>query len=262
MFCKEAQKEVGQTIFVVVQHREPPIQIHETKSERLSASLTSAHERSPLAFLSLRRHRLSRLIPLLGTPPFGGGHHLSTCAFGTGLRLSAMVVAARVVLVCAVLVSSGTLNEMLEQAEDEATSGMGQVFSREQIESRVAAAVGHAGSASAALRDSDDWAAVMTGVTFAVGGVDDEILPYIAVGAAEAELKEAPGSKGMAVLHRKNRYAGLRVQVLQNQLVVLSGAESPVESRARQEAGLGPENALASELAGTPINGTAMFMIA
>ena len=26
MFCKEAQKEVGQTIFVVVQHREPPIQ--------------------------------------------------------------------------------------------------------------------------------------------------------------------------------------------------------------------------------------------
>jgi hypothetical protein len=66
----------------------------------------------------------------------------------------------------------------------------------------------------------------------------------------------------MAVLHRKNRFAGLRVQVLQNQLVVLSGAESPVESRARQEAGLGPENALASELAGTPINGTAMFMIA
>lgn len=173
-----------------------------------------------------------------------------------------MVVAAIVVLVCAVLVSSGTLNEMLEQAEDEAASSMGQVFSREQIESRVDAAVGHAGSTSPALRDLDDWAAVMTGVTFAVGGVDDEILPYIAVGATEADLKEAPGSKGMAVLHRKNRFAGLRIQVLQNQLVVLSGTESPVESRTRQEAGLGPENALASELAGTPINGTAMFMIA
>jgi hypothetical protein len=183
-------------------------------------------------------------------------------AFQRRTSPTAMVVAARVVLVCAVLVSSGTLNEMLEQAEDEAASRMGQVFSREQIESRVAAAVGHAGSASPTLRASDDWAAVMTGVTFAVGGVDDEILPYIAVGATEADLKEAPGSKGMAVLHRKNRFAGLRVQVLQNQLVVLSGAESPAESRARQEAGLGPENALASELAGTPINGTAMFMIA
>ena len=47
MFCKEAQKEVGQTIFVVVQHREPPIQFHETKSERLSASQTSAREEPP-----------------------------------------------------------------------------------------------------------------------------------------------------------------------------------------------------------------------
>ena len=45
MFCKEAQKEVVQTIFVVV--REPPIQIHETKSERLSASQTSTREEPP-----------------------------------------------------------------------------------------------------------------------------------------------------------------------------------------------------------------------
>ena len=170
----------------------------------------------------------------------------------TRLLLRSLVLRALVVLA-----TSDRLNELLERAEDE-VSGEG-ALGLDELEARIASAftVGASGSVTAAK-----WASAMTSVTFAEGGVDDEILPYIQVGASKAELKEAPTAKGMAVLHRKQRYAGLKVEVLENQLVVLSGTESGAERKERLAAGLGDANPLASELAGTAINGTAMFMIA
>lgn len=136
---------------------------------------------------------------------------------------------------------------------------------KDKIKSRVAAAFSVEADGSVLNNPgigTSEWAADMAALAFARGGVDDEVLPYIPVGATEAELKEAPASKGMAVLHRKTRFAGMLVHVLENQLVVLSGTESPAERKARVAAGLDAYNEFASEMAGTPINGTAMFMIA
>ena len=151
-------------------------------------------------------------------------------------------------------------DEMLMEAEDEADAQMLTVEDRREIADRVAAAIGHAGDALDGR--SGSWASKVASVRFSEGGVDDEVLPYITVGSYEAELKEAPGAKGMAVLHRKQRYAGLRVDILENQLVVLSGMESAAERKERLKMGLEFENPFASKLAGLTINGTAMFMIA
>ena len=155
-----------------------------------------------------------------------------------------------------------TANELLEAAEDEAATADERLRPRrDHIAARVAAAfsVAHDGRIDDLV---SSWADQMSEVRFSEGGVDDEVLPYIPVGATEAELKPAPAAKGMAVLHRKQRFADLQVDVLENQLVVLSGTESADERKARLRAGLGFENEYASELACRPVNGTALFMLA
>ena len=167
------------------------------------------------------------------------------------------------IIACVVLValaSSREANELLEAAEDEAAA-LGETLRREDIAARVASAfsVAHDGRSDYLM---GSWAERLTEVRFSEGGVDDEVLPYIPVGATEAELKDAPAAKGMAVLHRKQRFAALQVDVLENQLVVLSGMESVEERKARLRAGLGIENEYASALACRPVNGTALFMLA
>lgn len=153
---------------------------------------------------------------------------------------------------------------MLEEAEEAADGGrLLDDAARENIAQSVSAAfsVAH----NAAVQEDDfgsSWGLDMSQVRFSDAGVDDEVLPYIRVGATEAELKDAPASAGMAVLHRKHRFARLQVDVLENQLVILSGTESADERKSRLGAGLSVENVYASELACRPINGTAMFMLA
>ena len=53
----------------------------------------------------------------------------------------------------------------------------------------------------------------------------------------------------------------MRLDVLESQMVVISGLESKEEARQRRAAGLSAENVLASQLACTPINGTALFFL-
>ena len=162
----------------------------------------------------------------------------------------------------AMLVASASCghDELLERAEDEA-AGRGPLTAAERavIADRVQSVIEADGGL---MRADASWAAGLTEVRFSDGGVDDEVLPYVPVGADEAELKVAPAAKGMAVLHRKHKFSGLQVDVLENQLVVLSGMETAAERKSREANGLDFENRLASELACTSINGTAMFMIA
>ena len=168
-----------------------------------------------------------------------------------------------VVALATLTTASRSADELLEEAEemqDETLSPAEKARIAEQVDSVLQRAVGADGEISSS--DYDGWADGITRLRFSDGGVDDEVLPYIRVGAMEAELKEAPAAKGMAVLSRKQRFAGLQIDVLENQLVVLSGTESAAEKKQRAAAGLGIENPFASGLAGRSINGTAMFMIA
>ena len=162
-------------------------------------------------------------------------------------------------VLCALLALVGagrSADDLLAAAEDEAEKEELTDEMRAQITARVAAAFGDDDA------DGTEWASRLTELRFSEGGVDDEVLPYIPVGASEAELKEAPAAKGMAVLSRKQRFAGLKVEVLENQVVLLSGMENAAERKARLAAGLGIENAYASALACRPVNGTAMFLLA
>ena len=110
------------------------------------------------------------------------------------------------------------------------------------------------------VSDRGAWAAEMSEVRLGENGVDDEILPTISVGAEEATLMDAPDANGMALL-RRQQTAGARVDVLENQLVIVSGLESKEDRKRRAALGLGEENVLASQLACHNINGTAMFML-
>ena len=140
----------------------------------------------------------------------------------------------------------------LEAAEDEELASMGA----------TRAAINAEGSV---IDDADvTWAGAMTELTLGADGVDDERLPTIAVGATEAELPEA-SNNALAVLSRKQKMAGsgLRVDVLESQLVVISGMESKADRAARAARGIeGVENVRASELACRSINGTALFLLA
>ena len=106
------------------------------------------------------------------------------------------------------------------------------------------------------------WAANMDELVLGEDEVEDERLPTIDVGDDQATLPDA-SPKALAVLRRKQlANMGLVVEVLESQLVVVSGVESKAQSAKRRAAGLGPENALASALACRPINGTALFLLA
>ena len=108
--------------------------------------------------------------------------------------------------------------------------------------------------------DRGAWAAEMSEVRLGENGVEDEILPTIPVGAEEATLMDAPDAKGMGLL-RRQQVAGARVDVLENQLVIISGLESKADRKRRVAMGLGEENVLASQLACRSVNGTALFML-
>ena len=109
-------------------------------------------------------------------------------------------------------------------------------------------------------QDPGAWASDMLAVRLGEDGVEDEILPTIHVGSTEAELLDAPDPNGIAQLRRK-QLGGARVDVLENQLLIVSGLESKEQRKSRMALGLGVENVLASELACRNINGTALFML-
>ena len=162
-------------------------------------------------------------------------HLTSGCALGSKMARALLLVLS----VCA------SARDLLEEAEAEERGVM----------STTAFALG-----GESMLDGL-WAAAMAEVRLGEDGVEDEVLPVITVRATEAELQEAPGAQGMEVLRRK-QFAGLRIDVLESQLVVAYGMESPADRRRRESEGImSAENKLASELACRPINGTAMFML-
>ena len=108
------------------------------------------------------------------------------------------------------------------------------------------------------------WASNMREIRLGANEVEDEVLPEIKVAADEATLMKAPGQKGLAVFMRKQLAGMLQVDVLENQLVVVSGMESKEDKKRRASMGLDlddVENVFASELACRSINGTAFFML-
>jgi len=122
--------------------------------------------------------------------------------------------------------------------------------------------------ASGGFELSDDdgamaWAQALRELRLGEDGVEDEILPSIAVGAAEATLMDAPDARAIAKLGRKQLAGHLKVEVLESQLVVIHGMESKEERLERERAGIeSAENVLASQLACRPIYGTAFFLLA
>ena len=136
-------------------------------------------------------------------------------------------------------------NAALEAAEDEATNELQKVEVQPD-------------GALAELEHG--WAASLQELTLGEDGVDDERLPTISVGGDAAELPEA-SANAVAILRRKQLTGGLRVEVLENQVVVVSGMETKGQRQRREAAGLGPQNQMASDLACHPINGTAIFFL-
>ena len=166
----------------------------------------------------------------------------------------------RLLVLAAVLgVSAGTTDQMLEAAEDEAMAQQPRGLGARMVD-RLAAVNVDGGVLD--MVSAVDWASELRGLRLGDDAYTDDVLPYIAVGDDAATLMEAPGENGLAVLRRKQQYAGLEVEVLESQLVVLHGMEKPEERRRREAAGLSQENRLASQLACRPINGSAMFMLA
>jgi hypothetical protein len=136
-----------------------------------------------------------------------------------------------------------SMDSMLEEAEDAAAVSL-QQFTLPS------------GEVLDLATDKMSWAMAMQEVRFSEYGVDDEVLPSIAVGATEAVMMEVPSPQGMEVLRRKLLGGFLQLDVLQNQLAVISGGESREDRARRQAIRAGVENKLASELACHPINGT------
>lgn len=148
-----------------------------------------------------------------------------------------------------------SIDEQLRTAEDEAE--------REDLMRQAVGADGTSDELVDRLYDdykAGEWAAGLREIVLSNEGVDDEVIPSIAVGDTEAELMEATVN-AFAVLKRKQQASGLIVEVLESQLVVAYGVETKAQRRNREAAGLGVENKLASELACRDINGTALFLL-
>ena len=145
-------------------------------------------------------------------------------------------------------------NAALEAAEDE----------MQRLEVSPLGAWGEEWGADGGSDDSPiGWGEELRQLVLGEDGVDEEVLPTIVVGASEAELPEA-SVNAVSALRRKQlgKRSGLRVSVLESQIVIVSGMESKEQRLQREAAGLGVENVLASALACTPVNGTAYFMLA
>lgn len=147
----------------------------------------------------------------------------------------------------AAVAAGRSADEMLAQAEDEE-------LNRVQLSSAF--------RVSTSDEDAIAWAAGMLEIRLGEDGVEDEILPTIPVGATQATMMDAPDAKGVSVLGRKQLGQGLKVDVLESQLVIISNMESKDDRARREAAGItSTENVFASELACRPINGTALFML-
>jgi len=133
--------------------------------------------------------------------------------------------------------------DLLEQAEEEW-----------QLEQHVMDSF--SGSAAQSLDSS--WASGMSSVLLGEDGVEDEVLPYIAVGDVSATLMDGLDGASLFQSLGPQLRSGGRLDVLENQLVVISGLTAKAEDSGRN---IEAENVLASELACRSINGTAMFML-
>ena len=166
----------------------------------------------------------------------------------------------------------GSLNDDLEAAEDASYMEVHSDGTVSRMVDRMADADQLRALDRMARGDDEEeeeywasrWASNMREIRLGANEVEDEVLPEIKVAADEATLMKAPGQKGLAVFMRKQLAGMLQVDVLENQLVVVSGMESKEDKKRRASMGLDlddVENVFASELACRSINGTAFFML-
>ena len=132
----------------------------------------------------------------------------------------------------ALLTRCQSADELFERAEDEDVELLISPERQEEVAERVSAAIDAGGRVLVLNADEiATWADQLTEVQFASDGVDDEILPYIPVGATNAELKEAPMAKGMAVAettHMAQETAMVKAKAKPNMSRTLLGPWAPV----------------------------------